>query len=86
MSNAPAALPNAPPAAGAFRAIAARIALAVLLFTPLIAPAQDLETRALEIETYLNAYPERAVTELTALAARADAASPAERRDRKSVV
>jgi len=61
-------------------AVGALAALAAVLPPPSVATAQDLGTRAREIEAYLNAYPKRAVTELASLAGEADAAAPAERR------
>jgi diguanylate cyclase (GGDEF)-like protein len=84
-----AALALAPPtrtatALHALRGAAARLAALVLfaaaLIIPTISAAQELGARALEIEVYLNGFPTRAVADLTELAARADTASPAERR------
>ncbi|HET7032755.1 MAG TPA: hypothetical protein VFJ48_06490, partial [Casimicrobiaceae bacterium] len=62
------------------RAIA-HIALVASVFSASpIAASEPVEARGSEIEIYLQAYPKRALAELSALAREADAASPQERR------
>jgi diguanylate cyclase (GGDEF)-like protein len=60
--------------------VAALTLFGATVLAPSVVAAQDLASRAREIETYLDAYPKRAVTDLTTLVAQADSAPPAERR------
>jgi diguanylate cyclase (GGDEF)-like protein len=60
--------------------LAALALCVVALLAPATALAQEFGARALAIETYVNAYPLRAVAELKAMAARADSAAVGDRR------